>query len=407
MYAYAQRLDAESEEFLISGVLARCSSTGREWRTCKELRVAIRPCAYRALMPRYRPKAPQIVRCIALLVAMAHARRGVQLRPFYARRKWNTRTAYRDLDYLRAVPVPVEEPERGWYRVPAAWLPPTTLNVTSDELSALAIAAALTPAMRNTAIGRALQALRAKLGSAVSAQAQLDLEPISLTTRVPAIDYEPHRASVDAICAAVERRVAVRLVYRDARANSTTRVVEPCVVHYEPTTEALYVIAWCRLRESVRTFAIHRIVSAELLDEPCSPRPQIALEMANAMRVWTRPGTEHVVLRFAASVSAEVRERRWHGSQIMRDLDDGGVELELDIAAPEELERTLLGYASDVEVVEPECLAGRLRERHAAAAAATRIARFPTLHARRHGSTDAVADADGEGEHALATRVIG
>src|SRR5512139_202896 len=99
------------------------------------LDVKIRPRTYRALMPRYRPTCPQVVRCIALLVAMASARRGLQLRPFYARRGWNGRSAYRDLDLLRAAGVPVEEPERGWYRLPPTWIPPASANVTRDEMA--------------------------------------------------------------------------------------------------------------------------------------------------------------------------------------------------------------------------------------------------------------------------------
>lgn len=337
-------------------------------------------------MPRYRAKEHQIVRCITLLVAMAQAKRGIQLRPFYAKRGWNTRCAYRDLDLLRHdAKVPVEQPERGWYRVPASWLPATSSNITGGEVAALAMVGRLAPALRDTPVGRALRELGAKLG-APSAQGMLDLEPTALRSRAtPTIDYAPHRAAIDTVCGAIDRQRALRITYRDARGEDTTRTIEPGCVHYEPTTEALYVIAWCRLRAAVRTFAIHRIASVEGIDARCAHRDRIAAEMGKALRLWTRPDTQHVVLRFSSAVAVEVRERRWHASQRARDTRDGGLVLELDIAAPEELERPLLGYGADVEVLAPESLARRLDERHAAA---IRTPRLGMLSARRARGTE-------------------
>jgi predicted DNA-binding transcriptional regulator YafY len=351
-------------------------------------------------MPRYRPKDHQIVRCVTLLVAMAHAKRGIQLRPFYRKRGWNMRTAYRDVELLRdEAKIPVEQPEHGWYRVPAAWLPPSTLNVTRDEASALAVMISLVPSLRESTLGRAIQELRAKLGPA-SAQTQLELEPVAIRSRVlPAIDYAPHRATIDAVSRAIEQRHLVRVVYRDARGEKSERIIEPGIVHYEPTSEALYLIAWCRLRAAVRTFAVHRVEAAEVMEEKFVARAEIEAEMANALRVWTRPHTQHVKMRFTAAVAAEVRERRWHASQrVAESGEDGTVVVELEIAAPEELERTLLGYAADVEVLEPESLARRLCELHMAAAAAQAgSTRFPALHARRTRGS----------EEELPTRVTG
>ncbi len=79
------------------------------------------------------------------------------------------------------------------------------------------------------------------------------------------------------------------------------------------------------------------------------------------------------MLRFTPRVAREVRERRWHASETICETADGGVQLEMDIAAPEELERLLLGYGPDVVVEAPTKLATRIRELHAACAGVDRI----------------------------------
>lgn len=67
----------------------------------------------------------------------------------------------------------------------------------------------------------------------------------------------------------------------------------------------------------------------------------------------------------------------------MTDTADGGVILEMDIAAPEELERLLLGYGADVVVEEPLRLAERIRERHAEALGAPHLPALSVRRARR------------------------
>ncbi|MCX5746573.1 MAG: hypothetical protein NT062_29195, partial [Proteobacteria bacterium] len=68
-------------------------------------------------MSRYPAKETQVVRCITLLVAMARAKRGINLRQFAERRGWNWRATYRDVETLRGAGVPIEHPDHGWITV--------------------------------------------------------------------------------------------------------------------------------------------------------------------------------------------------------------------------------------------------------------------------------------------------
>jgi predicted DNA-binding transcriptional regulator YafY len=315
-----------------------------------------------------------------LLVAMARARRGINIRQFAERRGCHWRAVYRDIQTLRDAGVPVEH-EHGWYSVPERWLPAGTVDVRPEELTALHVARQLAPGLKDTAIGRGLASLWSKL-STPGHQPSLPLgeETWFHTSALATIDYGPHQIILDAVHAAVRTRRALRIHYRKSDGQESDRTIEPAFVHWDAAAETLYVYAWCRERCELRMLAIHRIVRAELTDEMFAPRREAVAEMSKAYRLWARPGTQQVVLRFSPRAAGEVRERVWHRSARLTDTDDGGVVLEMEIGEPEELERVLLGYAADVQVEAPAALADRIRDRHAEAAAP---ARFGMLRARR------------------------
>jgi predicted DNA-binding transcriptional regulator YafY len=300
---------------------------------------------------------------------MANAKRGVQLRQFAQRRGWNIRAAYRDVETLRAAEVPVEHDEHGWYRVRESWIPPGAVDVKRDELLALHIARQLAPGLRDTALGRSLQSLVSKLATP-SRQIALPLgdEASFRCPSAAAIDLAPHRMVIDAVQEAIRARRVLRIRYRKAHDDELERAIEPSFQYWCPATEALYVRAYCRERADFRLFAIHRIASVVLLDELFARRPDPDWDNARGFRLWHRSSVEHVSIRFSPAVAGEISERRWHPSQHLTSTSDGGVVLELDVAAPEEMERWLLGYGPDAEVLSPASFADRLRRRHTEAA---------------------------------------
>lgn len=333
------------------------ASTAREGATPEPGAFEIRQQSYGGLVPRNVSKADKTVRCISLLIALARAKRGIQLRPFFERRGWCWRSAYRDLETLRRVGVPIEQKERGWFRVTDGWVPTAAIDIRTEELTALLAARRLVPVLSE------LEGLWIKLSG--SRQLPLELDGW-LDTRSPSIDYRRHQITLEIVQRAIRERRAVRLDYRDAAGAESHRVIEPGFMWWEPSVEALYVVAWCRTRIAIRTFAIHRIVAVEVTDERFAPRREALEEMSKAFRLWARPHVEHVSLRFTPRVAREVRERRWHASEAIAEIADGGVRIEMDVAAPEELERLLLGYGPDVVVEAPRRLATRIRELHAA-----------------------------------------
>ena len=56
-----------------------------------------------------------------------------------------------------------------------------------------------------------------------------------------------------------------------------------------------------------------------------------------------------------------VKERVWHQSQVEKERSDGSLELTLRVDNLEEVERWVLGWGAQVEVIAPRELIGRVR----------------------------------------------
>ena len=313
---------------------------------------------------------PQVVRALALLMEMARSRRGVLLKTFAEKRKYPLRAVYRSRDVLLKAGAPIrqnpESPAR--WQLMDGWLPAAVVGAARDELLALFVARHLAPGLRATSVGRSLDSLWGKLANG-GPQQSLPLEALPLSVRtLPAIDYSEHRLTLEWLQAAIECRHAVRIGYRTPDGANTDRVIEPGFLHWDGGIEAMYVPSWCRLRDAIRVFAVHRILSIEPLPNEASRSVPARRTMERAFRVWYRDKIEHVQILFTARVATEIRERRWHTSQKLIDGPDGGVHLHLDVSAPEELERWLLGFGPDARVIEPARVAEQIQRTHAQAA---------------------------------------
>src|SRR5262249_8403468 len=149
------------------------------------------------------------------------------------------------------------------------------------------------------------------------------------TRMLASIDYGAHQIAIDATRDAIRERRALRILYRKPDGTQSERVIEPVFVRWDPAAEALYVVAWCRARDQLRTFAIHRIVTAQLTSDAFAPRREAVAEMRKAYRLWARPKVERVSLRFSPRVAGEVRERRWRPTERITELEDGCVALDM------------------------------------------------------------------------------
>jgi predicted DNA-binding transcriptional regulator YafY len=200
------------------------------------------------------------------LYALVEELRAVAPRPRSAR--WlahhfevSVRTVERDISALQQSGTPVyAEPGRtgGYCLDKAHTLPP--VNFTPDEAVAMALALhRLDGTPFHPAAAAALRKLVAAMHADDAARAR------QLAGRVHLVGRSATAEMPRLVAGALSIRRVLRIRYRDKTDQATLREIEPLAFVGTPTQ--WYLVAWCRLRRSVRAFRTDRIASVQVTAE--------------------------------------------------------------------------------------------------------------------------------------------
>lgn len=131
-----------------------------------------------------------------------------------------------------------------------------------------------------------------------------------------------------------------------------------------------YVDAWCHKSEGVRMFAFDSIEDVKLLDTRAKEVSvkQVDEETAGGYGIFRGSKLQWATLAFSDEAARWVRSETWHEKQKGRELPDGRYELRIPYSVSQELEMDILRHGEHVEVIEPESLRKRIKERLAAGA---------------------------------------
>jgi len=245
-----------------------------------------------------------------------------------------------------------------------------TVHVTEGELLALLVAQRALEQYRGTPFHRQLEIAFEKLAGGLR-----DRISFSPADELRAVSFKniglgkTDLAVFNALSAAVLRQREVSFSYRkpgDTR--KSVRRVRP--YHLANRENLWYLIGFDLERQALRTFALPRIAEVAATKTSFTRPADFSPEkfFAGALGVLGGTGDYHVVIRFAAAVADRVREREWHESQEMRDLPEGGLELQLRLGALEEVEQWVLGWGAAAQVIGPAELRESLRRTVAALA---------------------------------------
>lgn len=220
------------------------------------------------------------------------------------------------------------------------------LRLTSTEATGLLLAlrgladipGVLDPAAARSAI--------AKIGAAAG----------SGVTTVEATPEESDAAA--AVREAVHEQRALALDYYSAsRDAQSSRVVDP--IRVVLIGDQSYLEAWSREAEGVRLFRFDRILVARVLDEAAAP-PRPAVDApTNTSLFDADPALPAATLRISPRAAWMLE---YFPMRVVRELPDGHFEATMTYAAEEWMARQILGFGADVQVIEPESLAQRVRQ---------------------------------------------
>lgn len=312
----------------------------------------------------------EIVRQWRLLLALEGRARGLTLAELQeaAGEGVSDRTIRRDLNALAQAGFPIES-------VRAEGRTRYSLNrdvfgglaaagFSLSELCAVYLSRTLLAALAGSPFHDSLASAFDKLADALPPPLWrfVDQLPLALAAKAPvarARTAAPRQ--LDAIMSAILGHRRVRMRYHSfASGQVKDYLVEPYRVAYAQGT--LYLFAFVPVYGEMRTFAAHRIQDVIVLEETFDPREASAGVFPDALGAFS--GTpERVVIDFSPAEAPYIRERDWHPSQQLADLEDGGVRLSLNVVIDWGLEAWILGFGPSARVVEPASLVSRLVER--------------------------------------------
>ena len=173
----------------------------------------------------------------------------------------------------------------------------------------------------------------------------------------PAETAPEETAAVAAVRAAVrDQRALVIEYYSASRDAQSSRIVDP--IRVVVVGDWSYLEAWSREAEGVRLFRFDRILDARVLDEPAAP-PRPAVEApTNTALFHADPSLPSARLQISPQASWMLE---YFPMRVTAELPDGNFEVVMTYAAEEWMARQILGFGADVQVLEPEGLARRVR----------------------------------------------
>lgn len=278
----------------------------------------------------------------------------------------STKSIHRDIEFMRdrmLLPIEYDDSRFGYFYTEEVNAFPT-MQITEGELFALIVAEKALQQYRGTSFEKPLLSAIRKMEQALPDTISVNLpdleQTISFRTRAEQIlDLN----IFDQLAKATARRQQIEIAYRKpGRRETEQRLVDP--YHLANINGEWYLFAFDHLRKDIRTFAPARILSVTQTGKTFERLQPFSLEkrLRDSFGVHSGEGQYDVVIRFNERVADYVREKKWHDSQKLTELDGGGVELKLRLSGLAEVQRWVLSWGGDATVLQPKELRDSVRE---------------------------------------------
>lgn len=280
----------------------------------------------------------------------------------------NPRTIRRDLEALESAGFPlVTEQSNGQtrWKLMEGFRDIPALGFSATELMALIFSRNLLKPLEGTEIQASLASALNKAATALPPEGHEYVRAMEKVFSVglgPHKSYQQHKTTIDYITQAIDKARTAQIRYYSASRNTTTRrEVDPYRLWY--ASGGLYLIAHCHLRKDVRMFAVERIRSITLTDNPYQlPLGFNVAEYVQDAFMVMRGRRIEVELLFSKPTAAWVRDKSWHPSQETFLLKDGRLKMTLKVADTTELLGWIMSFGSQVRVMGPDALRQKVKE---------------------------------------------
>ena len=273
----------------------------------------------------------------------------------------STKSIHRDLEFMRdrlEMPLEYDAARCGYHYTQSVSSFPT-LQITEGELFALLVAEKALQQYRGTNFERPLVSAFKKMSASLPDTISLNLadweQTISFRTRAePLLNLQ----IFDLLGKATAQRQQIQLTYRKpGQREAELRVVDP--YHLANINGEWFLFGFDHLRQDVRTFVPARIKAVKATGKTFPKPHKFSLEkrLRDSFGVFSAQGEFQIAIRFHEPVAEYIREKKWHDSQELVELRNGGVELRLKLSSLPEIERWVLSWGGNAVVLKPKELA--------------------------------------------------
>lgn len=262
----------------------------------------------------------------------------------------------RDITFMRDrlnLPIDYNQNKYGYFYTSEVSSFPA-LQISEGELFALLVAEKAMQQYKGTPFEKPLLHTLKKLAGSLPDTISMNLdhwnESISFKTSAePILNLN----IIDTLSKATAQRKSIEIAYKKPNSASVeSRRVDP--YHLANVDGEWFLFGHCHLRNDIRTFSPLRIRELNVL-ESTFPKPDfdVTQRLASSFGVITGDKSFHVICRFSDKVADFIREKKWHSSQQLSQLPDGGVEIHLTVSNLIEVRSWILSWGSEAEVISP------------------------------------------------------
>jgi len=266
------------------------------------------------------------------------------------------RTIYGDRDFLvnrLGAPIAFDDIAGGWHYTDETWVLPAIM-VSEGELLAFFLGQAVAQQYLGTPFEKPIRSALSKIARYLPDHVHLNLAEASHHYTITAgatVQVNPQLV-LDLEHAMREHRQVWMVYYTASRDERSQRTVNP--YHFYNVRGDWYLLAYDHWRQNIRNFHLGRIEEWRVTDKSFEPDSAFSAQEFLADGFLTElGGVIDVTIQFDQYQARWIRERRWHPSQEIEELSDGGLILRLRAGGLNEIKRWVMSYGAHAQVLEP------------------------------------------------------
>jgi len=281
---------------------------------------------------------------------------------------YERRAIKRDIEWMQDewhFPIEYNPARHGYYYTREVTQFPT-LHITTGQMMALTLACQFIEANRNTPFVQPLrEAFQLLEESFCDETVSISFHALCERIRFyPAFEAQFDFEVFDAFREACQNHFQITFTHRKPQPGATADRRRLAPLRLRMMDGGWYAIGYDYERQAIRQFLLSRVTAAQVETQSFEREQYLDLLKEYEKRQGMGPfGNQHpelIRLHFDAEVATIVQERLWHPTQAFTTLENGGLEMTLEMEPNIDLQRWLNGFLGQFEVLEPLSLRQRM-----------------------------------------------